>query len=77
MMLNTDMCLAMNGNIVLADMKGSGARARTTAKEEDGEPLLADQHNCCAWMKLTNLDLESGDPFCGGTIDGAGRGDNK
>jgi hypothetical protein len=69
MMLNTDMCLAMEGNSALATAE---SRADRRDAMDSGEPLLADQHNCCAWMEIDNLPLEEGDDYCGGTLTARG-----
>jgi hypothetical protein len=62
MMLSTDMCLAMNGD---PGQGGPGDNSDDEDEDEgqDGgptsqaEPLLAQTHNCCAWVEVENLPL--------------------
>ena len=46
-MLSTDMCLAFNANIEAVGCRGRGCNEFAGR----GEPLLAQDHNCCAWVE--------------------------
>ena len=65
-MLSTDLCLAMEGG-------GGGGGGRGRGNNAASVPLLAQTHNCCAWLEVTNLDVKGGDDFCGGTLNGDSR----
>lgn len=79
MMLSTDLCLAMNGGNGGNGGGGNGANGGGGGGGGRGnEPLLAQTHNCCAWLEVNNLDLYGGDEFCGGTLNAGGnRGGNR
>ena len=62
-MLTTDMCLAMNGG---GDPNAPGRDNNVTPA-----PLLAQTHDCCAWMELEEFDIQGGDEFCGGIVNDA------
>ena len=47
MMLSTDMCLAYNGNRDAVGCRGRECEAFKGL----GDPLLAQEHNCCAWVE--------------------------
>jgi hypothetical protein len=84
MMLSTDMCLMYDANVAAA-----GCRGRDCPDfEGQGVPLLAQNHDCCAWVETSVLfdnDLYSQNEefnYCGNTVTpgvmgragGAGRG---
>lgn len=78
MMLNTDMCLAYKSNPTTGGPggggPGGGGKTQTPPDQGDagnnmGDPLLAHEHNCCAWLEVTNLNLNVGDQFCGGILE--------
>ena len=62
MMLSTDLCLAMNG-----DPQANDDDSDSSDDEDEGgnpggpspkaKPLLAQTHNCCAWVEEDSLDL--------------------
>ena len=70
MMLSTDMCLAYEAN-----RNAGGGGRRSNANTDSGVPLLAQDHNCCAWIEtdvLFERDVyQRGDnfEFCGVTVD--------
>ena len=65
-MLTTDMCLAMNG--------GGDPNRPDEGNNVTPAPLLAQTHDCCAWMEVENFDIQGGDEFCGGIVNMNGRG---
>jgi hypothetical protein len=47
MMLSTDMCLAFDANVAAAGCKGAACDEFVNG----GVPLLAQTHDCCAWVE--------------------------
>jgi len=86
MMLSTDMCLAFTANQAAADDDCKRLKNCEWTLEE-AEPLLAQTHDCCAWVEpkfIYDNEIYTEDeifPFCGNPefqagFGGGGTGDN-